>query len=139
MAKQPLSDVEKARRAKERLTAKFEKAALGTSQIYARSLGDVRGAYENKKESLTALFDAAKTAKSDRGGWIGWSVVWAIFIPPIAIYTVYKAYESHKDFRDLGKELDRELDEYRNGTQEAPAVESTPSAFKTRIKTAAPQ
>jgi hypothetical protein len=115
------------------LTAKFEKAALGVSQLYAQSLDDVRGAYGNKKESLTSLFDAASKAKSDRGGWIGWSVLWAIVFPPIIFYTGYKAIENQ-----------RELDFYRTGSAQTQTDkdqgESTPKGpFKTRIKTIIPQ
>lgn len=126
------------------MTAKFEKAALGVSQLYAQSLDDVRGAYGNKKESLTSLFDAASKAKSDRGGWIGWSVLWAIVFPPIIFYTGYKAIENQIEYVNLGKEVQRELDFYRTGSAQTQTDkdqgESTPKGpFKTRIKTIIPQ
>jgi len=128
------------------LVRSFERAAIGTSQMFAASLHDVRGAYENKKDSLTTLFDAAAKAKSDRNSWLGWSVVWAIFIPPVMAYTLYKAFDQHQDLSNLKKEVTREVESFRNKPSDSdsalmdePVTPKTDSPFKTRIKPATPK
>lgn len=135
MTSKAISEMDKARASEERLREKFERAAIGASKMFAMSMHDLKGAYQSKKESLTTIFDAAKTARSDRNGWIGWSVFWAITITPIAAYTLYKAWESHSDYRDLKQEVKREVESFRNEATavETPAVPQPKGPFTTRI------
>ena len=120
-----------------RLTSAFTNAAIGASRIFALSLNDIQGAYENKKQSLTTIYNEASEAKSARGSWIGWSVFWGIVFWPVAVYTGYKAYESHTDFSNIKGEVSREVEAYRAKTAQtfdAPQPQAKPSPFGTRIK-----
>lgn len=105
---------------KDTLTIQFNKSAAGVASQCSLNLHDVTSAYENKKESLNLAFDTMSTAKSDRSSWIGWSVVWAIFIPPIALYTGYKAYESHRQLSETEDQVRDEVSRWR-GARSAPA------------------
>ena len=84
----------------ETLSDQFERSACGVASQFSFDLHDVKKAYGKKKDSLNLIFNTMSAAKSDRASWIGWSVFWAIVIPPIALYTAYKAYESHAQLMD---------------------------------------
>jgi hypothetical protein len=144
-AKTPLSDAERARRAEERLTNKFEKAALGTSKMFAQSLHDIRGAYADKRESLIAIFDEAKETKKTRNEWMFAPVEWGILslglaLPIIIPLGIFKAITKQMHLSNLKTEVKRELDIYRNAEPKAETATTAASEdkgpFKTRIKSA---
>ena len=114
------------------IVAAFEQAAVGASKLFALALSDLRGAYENKKESLTTLFNEASNVKSDRNRMIGWSVFWGVVFWPVALWTGYKAVEHHNDFKNLKGEVTREVDVFRAKGAEMPVAK--PSPFGTKIK-----
>jgi hypothetical protein len=115
------------------LTQAFEQAAVGSSKLFALDLSDIRGAYENKKQSLTTLYNEAADAKGARNRRIGWSIFWGVVFWPVALWTGYKAIESHGDFKNIKNEVTREVDFFR-GKREQQNVSAKPSPFGTRVK-----
>ena len=107
------------------LTQRFEQAAQKTAILFELNPEDIRSAYAHKKEALTSIFSEANKARSDRSSWIGWSVAWLIFVPPIALYTGWKAYENHTDLKSMKSQVTNEIDRHRNSPSTSP--------FKTRI------
>ncbi len=88
----------------------FAESVQGTATLFALDTEDLRNAYESKPESLNAIFNSASTAKSDRNKWVGWSVAWTIIMWPIALYTGFKALESHNSLGDIKDQVVREID-----------------------------
>lgn len=129
-----LTPSEKKQQEENRLSTMFEKAAVGVARLFAVGIDDVRSAYEGKKKSLTIVYNEASEAKSDRAKWAGWSVFWGVVLWPIALYTGYKAVNSHMDFRNLKNEVVREVETYRAKASASEAHKVKPSPFGTRIK-----
>lgn len=92
------------------LSANFEQAASWLSRQYSIDHDSLTNAYRKEPQSLVTHFDAAKDAKSERNGWVGWSVGWLIFIPPIAVYTGYRAYDEHTKVAAIGDTLKRRVE-----------------------------
>lgn len=112
------------------IRADFEDAATGVSTRAGLAIDDVRSAYEDKPESLTSIYNSMKHEKSEMGGWIGWSVFWLIVIPPIMLYTGYKAWESYDNLNNLKDQVKAEVkghDSENKKDTKANGPEITPS------------
>ena len=91
------------------LRREFEESAQGIAKQFSLDVENVRATDKSRPESLCVIFDSMSDAKKDRNAWIGWSVVWLIFIPPIALYTGYKAWENFKTLDNIESQVKKEV------------------------------
>jgi hypothetical protein len=91
------------------MRAEFENNAVAVASQFSIDLDSVRSTYASKPESLSAAFNSMSEAKSDRNSWIGWSVAWLIFVPPIMLYTGWKALEAHDKLNGVKHMINNEV------------------------------
>jgi hypothetical protein len=87
----------------------FESNAVAVASQFSIDLDSIKKAYADKPESLSAAFNTMSEAKSDRNRWIGWSVAWLIFVPPIMLYTGWKAYEANEKLSGVKNMVNNEV------------------------------
>lgn len=95
------------------LSEEFRKSATNVALACDVSIKDVQSTYAENQTELSALYNEMNTAKNDRQSWMEWSAACLVVLPPVMLYTAYKAYESHEKLRSVKKQVQAEVACYK--------------------------
>ena len=102
-------------------TPNEKEQAAAIAEQFNIDAADLRGAYKNKPESLSAHFNAMSKAKENRGWYIGWSIFWGVIFAPIAAYPAWKLGEKYLALHNIGKSVRSEVEFYKKSGPANPA------------------
>lgn len=100
----------------------INKEAMALAEQFNLDAADLNNAYKNKPESLSAHYNAASTAKQDRGWYVGWSIVWGVLFFPVAAYPLWRLYQKQSALYAIDKTLRSEIEFSKRGSAPAPSA-----------------
>ena len=87
----------------------FEAAAANISADLVLDYNDIKGAYANKPESLTQLFNGMEANRKQRNWNIGWTVLAIALFWLAAPVAGYFAYQRHEKVKAAEKSIRAEV------------------------------
>ena len=98
----------------------FETAAARISIQLDLDYKEVKGAYADRPETLTSIFNAMEANRRQRNWNIGWTILAAPIIWPIALVTGYYAFKRHEKVNEAQRSVQAEILRFKNGALPAP-------------------
>jgi hypothetical protein len=107
--------------------ADFDSNAKALAERFLLDANDVKKAFADKPESLSAYFNAATQASYDRTRNAKWGVAWLILCWPVTFYNAYRVGTTWHDLYKIEKTLQGDVARVK-GLPPAPERKELPPA-----------
>jgi len=77
--------------------------AKGMAAAFSMDADDIKEAYKDKPDSLTAHFDTVAQAKENQIWYAGWGILWAVVALPVALYPAYRLWQIRNTLGSIEK------------------------------------